>query len=203
MREEAALDNSPPAGKNSANLLRIYARRGLAVTLVLILIALFGGNYLRREHPYLIALILPAAAIAAGALAYALFKQLNSLPKQERSRRIAMFLLVLLLAAVVCEYSIVAAIERIHFVKYSALALFIFHTIYRPGSRLGSTVLLTLTFSVSIGVSEECTQFFLPGRVFDLRDLFLNASACLIGTLLAVTTSTPAQANLSAEQTFG
>lgn len=194
--------SSVPTQKD-ANLVQLYARRGALATVVVILIALFGGNYLRREHPYLIGLIIPAAVAAGLGLAYLLFKQASGLPKASRKKHFLRLILVLLLAAVVCEYSIVAAIERIHFVKYSALGFFLFHSLFAPGASVGSALIRSLPASMVVGVLEECTQFFLPGRVFDTRDILLNLSGCIIGSLLAVVTARAEGENTELERSFG
>ena len=95
--------------------------------------------------------------------------------------------------------------ERSHLIEYSVLALLIFEAL-RERKASGQTVLsnpcvwpfgktlwwsggLAFLISSSIGVLDEVVQFFIPGRVFDVRDIVFNvlASAMAVGGVLVLT----------------
>lgn len=179
--------------------LRRRARWGTALSGAAILTALFGGNYLRREHSYLIGLILPAAGLLALVLGGAIVRGASHLPHSSRRRQISAFLLVLLLAAAVSEFSIVAPIERVHFLKYGSLSFFLFFSCYSQRAPRARLLARTLGIAMAAGILEECAQHFLPGRVFDLRDISLNLSGAILGALLAVVTAYPLGENRPAE----
>ncbi len=88
----------------------------------------------------------------------------------------------LLLSYVVVHISeglIVTPIERIHFLKYGALSIFIFFA-----QETGSTrrrLLTAFCLAGATGCLEECLQFFVPNRVFDLRDIVMNIFAVSVG----------------------
>jgi hypothetical protein len=82
------------------------------------------------------------------------------------------------------------AAERSHLFEYSFLAALLFEAIRErnrrdyPMMRLAGTALLV---AVACGCVDEGIQYFLPNRVFDVRDLGFNAGAAFGGvTLMAI-----------------
>ncbi len=77
---------------------------------------------------------------------------------------------------------------RSHLIEYSILAIFIYEALIE-GESSGGPVLypaaLAIVASSMIGVLDECVQWLLPHRVFDLFDMLFNSLA----SLSAVTTS--------------
>lgn len=53
----------------------------------------------------------------------------------------------------------------------------------RHGHRIPFVGLLTIVATGLIGVVDECLQLFLPGRMFDYRDMLFNV---LAGTMAVV-----------------
>jgi hypothetical protein len=78
----------------------------------------------------------------------------------------------------------VDAVERFHFVEYG-LVTFLFYRAFRPFGDLSMLVLPVLAGLV-VGVCEEWVQWFVPGRIGDLRDIFLNGAAILSGLLFSL-----------------
>lgn len=79
----------------------------------------------------------------------------------------------------ISEGLIVTPIERIHFLKYGALSIFIYFA-----QESGSTrrrLLSAFCLAAATGCLEECLQFFVPNRVFDLRDIVMNVFAVSVG----------------------
>ena len=77
--------------------------------------------------------------------------------------------------------------ERSHLMEYSVVALFVHEALlerarHRPVRR---PALLAILITSVVGVLDECIQWFLPGRVFDYRDILFN----LLAAVMAVSAS--------------
>ena len=76
--------------------------------------------------------------------------------------------------------------ERSHLIEYGVVALFMYEALKeraRHGHRIPFVGLLTILATGLIGVVDECVQLFLPGRMFDYRDMLFNV---LAGTMAVV-----------------
>ena len=76
--------------------------------------------------------------------------------------------------------------ERSHLIEYSVVALLIYEALKeraRHGRRVPVPWLLAIGATVLVGVIDECLQFFIPSRVFDLFDILFNfiASVMAVG----------------------
>ena len=78
----------------------------------------------------------------------------------------------------------VDTVERFHFVEYGLVAL-LFYRAFRPSQDL-SMVVLPIVAGLIVGTCEEWLQWFIPGRVGDMRDVFLNLAAIVCGLLFSV-----------------
>jgi hypothetical protein len=74
-------------------------------------------------------------------------------------------------------------VERFHFVEYGLVAL-LFYRAFRPAADL-SLIVLPAVAGLIVGTFEEWLQWFIPGRVGDLRDVFLNLAAIVCGLLFS------------------
>lgn len=74
--------------------------------------------------------------------------------------------------------------ERLHFVQYGLLGVFAYHGLVegRSSLRAGLTGWLLVA---AVGWADEGIQYLLPGRVYDLRDMSMNAFGGLLGILVA------------------
>ena len=63
----------------------------------------------------------------------------------------------------------VDAVERVHFVEYG-LITFLFYRVWRPRDD-ASMLVLPLVAGLAVGTLEEWLQWFIPGRVGDMRDV--------------------------------
>ena len=81
------------------------------------------------------------------------------------------------------------AVERFHFLEYGLVA-FLFYRAWRP---LGDVaiVLLPALAGLMVGAAEEWFQWFIPNRVGELRDVFLNLVAIGCGLLFSVAVQPP------------
>ena len=78
----------------------------------------------------------------------------------------------------------VDTVERFHFVEYGLVAL-LFYRAFRPAADL-SLILLPVVAGLIVGTFEEWLQWFIPGRVGDMRDVFLNLAAIVCGLLFSI-----------------
>ena len=83
----------------------------------------------------------------------------------------------------------VDAVERFHFVEYGLITL-LFYRAWRPAGDL-SVLVLPLLAGLLVGTFEEWFQWFIPARVGDLRDIFLNGVAISCGLLFSLALEPP------------
>ena len=76
------------------------------------------------------------------------------------------------------------AVERFHFLEYGLITLLF----YRAWLPLGDAAVFLLPFlaGLIVGTAEEWLQWFIPNRVGELRDIFLNGAAIASGLLFSV-----------------
>jgi hypothetical protein len=81
------------------------------------------------------------------------------------------------------------AVERFHFVEYG-LVTFLFYRAWRPIGD-ASVLVLPVLAGLLVGTLEEWFQWFVPVRVGEMRDVFLNLVAILCGLLFSVSVDPP------------
>ena len=80
-------------------------------------------------------------------------------------------------------------VEHVHFIEYGVVT-WLFYRAWLPLGD-GGVILLPLVAGLAVGTCEEWFQWFLPARVGELRDIFLNAAAIVSGLLLSVAMAPP------------
>ena len=143
-------------------------------------------NYLRATLPDHFVLVLGGivAACVGLAIAGALFTI--------RDRRPLRYGLIAAALAIGTSYSLltsspdphVAAVERFHFVQYGVIS-FLFYRAWRPLGDAGVLILPVLAAMLTATV-EEWFQWFIPGRVGVMEDVFLNWVAIACGLLFSM-----------------
>lgn len=88
----------------------------------------------------------------------------------------------------------VDTVERFHFVEYG-LITFLFYRSWRPIGD-ASILVMPLFAGLVVGTLEEWLQWFIPGRIGDMRDVFLNAAAIVCGLLFSLGVDPPARSPL-------
>jgi hypothetical protein len=78
----------------------------------------------------------------------------------------------------------VDAVERFHFVEYGVLTV-LFHRVWRQRHDPGALV-LPLTAAFIVGTLDEGVQWFVPGRIGEMRDVWLNGVAILCGLVFGL-----------------
>ncbi|MCY3599313.1 MAG: VanZ family protein [Gemmatimonadetes bacterium] len=80
------------------------------------------------------------------------------------------------------------AAERSHLIEYAVLALIIHEALVERkvhGRRVPVPAVLAIAATTAVGVIDECIQFFVPSRTFDLFDIGFD----LLASVLAVGSS--------------
>ncbi len=84
----------------------------------------------------------------------------------------------------------VDVVERFHFVEYGLITL-LFYRAWRPLDD-GSVYVLPVLCGILVGTLEEWFQWFIPVRIGEMRDVFLNCAAIGCGLLFSVGVDPPA-----------
>lgn len=178
------LTSSNPRHDTSAIRRRLVV--AVLVTCALVLAAPFVGearSWLRRAFPSQFSAIVYAVVglAVAGANAASLLRQ-----HARRGRRLALLGTAVLVAAGYVAWTgssdpSIRAVETFHFVQYGVITL-LFHLAWRHLDD-GSAVTLTALAAFIAGIAEEGYQWFLPARVGELRDVWLNGVAILCGVM--------------------
>ena len=169
----------------------VHARLALAVlaAAAIILSAPFISivrNTIRETFPGHFVLIL--GTIIGGCILAALIAALLRI-RDRRPFRYGVIAAALVIGAV---YSLltsspdpsVAIVERFHFIEYGLLTLLFYRT-WRPLDDWGVLIVPVLAAMLTATI-EEWFQWFIPGRVGTVEDVFLNWVAVLCGLLFAI-----------------
>lgn len=108
------------------------------------------------------------------------------------NRRLADWIAFAVVAALLCVVTVLLlglAIpeERVHFLQYGAMALLARNALARGtdgNAHAARNLLLGVALTSTLGLLEECLQGLVPQRVFDWRDVAMNAAAALTTLLL-------------------
>lgn len=109
-----------------------------------------------------------------------------------RDHRVARYAALALAAAVAAAYDAatgspdgsIRAVERFHLVEYGAIT-FLFYRAWRDRAD-GSALILPVIAAFIVGLADEAYQWFLPARVGELNDVWLNGVAIGCGLLFSV-----------------
>ena len=91
---------------------------------------------------------------------------------------------VILLIGLGYSFSLPLPEERIHLVQFGLLGLLACSSYKRKTTGFLSWVWRPFLFIFLVGVADEVLQWFLPDRVFDLRDILFNTLGGIWGILL-------------------
>ena len=135
--------------------------------------------------------------IVGGAIALAIGVALVAVFLRIRERRASRYAAVIAALAIGVLYSVatrtgnpeVDAVQQFHFVEYG-LVTFLFYRAWRP---LGdaSVFILPVLAGLLVGTVEEWFQWFIPVRVGEVNDVFLNLVAIGCGLLFAFAVDPP------------
>jgi VanZ family protein len=80
-------------------------------------------------------------------------------------------------------------VELLHFLQYGAVTLLFYRACRETGDP--SIVILPMLAGLVVGTAEEWLQWFLPVRVGEIRDLYLNLAAITCGLLFSIAVDPP------------
>lgn len=171
----------------------------IAVSALLILWAPFVGEVRRR---LLSSFPGRFPAIVGGIVAVALAAALVHAVVRIRDRRRARYLMLAAALVLAATYAvltrtgnpIVDAVERFHFVEYG-LVTWLFYRAWRPLDD-GSVFVLPVLAGLIVGTADEWFQWFIPARIGELRDVFLNGAALACGLLFSLALDPPDSATV-------
>jgi hypothetical protein len=129
--------------------------------------------------------------VAVGIVIVAAFARI----RERRAERYALLTIALLFGGVYMwwtgtPYPEVNAVERVHFVEYGLIA-FLFYRACRE-ARDPSILILPLLAAFTVGTFDEWMQWFIPYRVGEAHDVFINLAAIICGLLFALALQPPA-----------
>jgi VanZ family protein len=160
----------------------------ILVAVAVVLSAPFAGQirgWIRTTFPgHMVAIVTALAAVL-------LLAAVTAAVVRIRERRLARYGTILLALAIAAAYSLYSAgsnpesnaVERFHFLEYGLITL-LFYRAWRPLGDAG-VLLLPMLAGLIVGTAEEWLQWFIPNRVGELRDIFLNAVAIVTGLLFS------------------
>ena len=178
----------------------------VAVSTAIVLISPFMGqlqSFLRRSLSTQNYVLLFGVGVLA-AVGLAIGMAVTRI-RDRRGERFALLAIALLLGggymwATGTPYAEVNAVERVHFLEYGIIA-FLFYRAGLPRRSLGgggkpagdlSILILPLLAGFMVGTLDEWLQWFIPVRVGEAHDVFLNLASLVCGVLFAVALQPPA-----------
>lgn len=119
--------------------------------------------------------------------------------RERRLQRLSLLVVALVAGGVYMgvngtPYPEVNAVERVHFVEYGLIG-FLFYRVWRFAGD-PSIVFLPLLAGFTVGTLDEFLQWFIPVRVGEAHDVFLNLVSIACGLLFAVALLPPASFTL-------
>jgi hypothetical protein len=92
----------------------------------------------------------------------------------------------------------VDVVEHVHFVEYGVIA-WLFYRAWRPLDN-GLALVWPLLAGVLVGIADEFLQWFVPARVGEAHDIFLNGVAVTCGLCFAASIDPPARLDAPLER---
>lgn len=148
---------------------------GVFVVTVTIYSTLFIGqplaNLLGNQDVQAVFFVLGMLLVGAAVLVHAL---------KTKASQIELAVLLGIIALYVMFFLRLGLPERSHLIEYSVLAIFVHKALVERGNQgknIPRPALYALIIAFSISLLDECIQFFLPNRVFDINDIYFNGIA--------------------------
>lgn len=167
----------------------------ICVSTAIVLCAPFLGQLraaVRASFPNRFAIIVGGSVAVAvmAALVVALVSVRNHRPTRYGAIAAALAIAIVYILLMRTGIPEVDAVESVHFVEFGAIAL-LFYRAWRP---LGdsATFLLPVLAGLLVGTLDEWLQWFIPNRVGEARDVFLNLVAISCGLMFGAALEPPA-----------
>lgn len=185
---------------------RLRASRFVAATLVSIVVILVAPFALEIRNAISSAFPAQFENVLAGGVAAAIGIAVLAAVARIRDRRAlrygalttAVTLGAIYASAVSTGNPAVDAVERFHFVEYGLVGL-LFYRAWRPLED-ASVLVLPVVSGLVAGAADEWLQWFIPERVGELHDIFLNMAALVCGVLFGLGLDPPEHLGLRLRQ---
>ncbi|MFQ5535997.1 MAG: VanZ family protein [Gemmatimonadota bacterium] len=167
---------------------RLWVAAGTAVIAVYVSIPLAGILVETLQRHGL--LDFPAFAFGAAFLTTILVVLALGLRRRPTPGEIWIVLGVLAAFVMVVVRMGLTPVERTHLFEYGLLSVLFYEAASerrRGGSRMMHPFLFAVAVTSTLGWGDEAVQAFLPERVYDVRDVGVNALAAIIGATAAAT----------------
>lgn len=169
----------------------------------IVLVSPFMGqlqSFLRRSLSTRAYVLLFGVGVLAAVGAAILFAFLRI--RERRRARFALLVMALIFGGGymwlnATPFAEVNAVERVHFVEYGLIAFLFYRARLRQGyGEAGSggdisIVIIPLLLSFMVGTFDEWLQWFIPVRVGEAHDVFLNLASIACGLLFALALQPP------------
>ena len=78
--------------------------------------------------------------------------------------------------------------QRSHLIEYGVVGVIVYEALAERASHrdVRHPGLLAAAIATLVGVTDECIQFLLPNRVFELQDILFNSLACVTAVAASV-----------------
>ena len=141
------------------------------------------------SRAYVIGLGVLVGVVIIGAIAIAFLRI-----REQRGRRLAVMATAIAIGAVYTAALSSGepeqdAVERFHFVEYGLIAV-LFYRVWRRAAD-PSAVVLPILCGFAVGTLDEWLQWFIPNRVGEVKDIFLNCAAIGSGLLFIIGVDPP------------
>lgn len=169
-----------------------------AVSAAIVLVSPFMGqlqSFLRhalttRQYVLLFGAVVSVAVVVPVAVAFARIRE-------RRMQRLALIGAALAFGAFYMwengtPYAEVNAVERVHLVEYGLIALLFYQAVRRRDANDVALLLLPALFGFIVGTCDEFLQWFIPVRVGEAHDVFMNLAAIACGLMFAFAVEPPA-----------
>jgi len=161
----------------------------------IVLVSPFMGqlqSFLRRSLSTRAYVLLFGVGVLAAVGAAILFAFLRI--RERRRARFALLVMALIFGGGymwlnATPFAEVNAVERVHFVEYGLIA-FLFYRAFRSAGDV-SIVVVPLLLAFMVGTFDEWLQWFIPVRVGEAHDVFLNLASIACGLLFALALQPP------------
>ncbi|MGH9370068.1 MAG: VanZ family protein, partial [Vicinamibacterales bacterium] len=135
--------------------------------------------------------------IVGGIVALAVAGAILAAVRRVRDRRADRYGAIAFALVLAVAYAIVSrtgdprvdAVERFHFVEFGLISL-LFYRAWRPAAD-PSAIVLPVLAGLLVGTLDEWLQWFIPVRVGEVRDVFLNGVAIACGLIFSVALDPP------------
>lgn len=163
---------------------------------VVVLSSPFIGNIraaIRAAFPAQFRIIVTAsvAAVVGAALVVAIVRIRDRRPWRFAGVMAAIVVAMLYARAVATGNPDVDVVEHVHFIEYGVLA-WLFYRAWRPLDN-GLALVWPLLMSVLVGIGDEFLQWFIPARVGEAHDIFIDGVAVACGLCFVASVDPPSR----------